>query len=636
MSSQQNTLTKTYVELSSLYKNPTRSFRGMAASNQDTRLDTELVERHKRLLSLFKKELNHEKWDEKARKPALYFKVLSLLYEVDDYRGVSPSVKDLILREHSVLIRQFDLSSKRRDSVAHRKGDFKDREERSLWKAKALCCVAAIESRRGNDQSNVLLGELNIIEEFIKKKLHQPEGNLPAWTTLAFVCAAQARIARQSEMYSYMRDRLQSVVQFLDERSEQIIERLAVLKPQKKHAKETEDEIEKLSNDLIFIRRKQTLSTSFNVGLAELQRGTLRFAAYACQAAQLEFRLHGQLFNRLFNELLMLSVKRGLVSRDDKDEFRKLKEELERDILPLLKPEGHAGNPKLYLYGLREKAVIQYRGGEYDEMLKTLDEMEERVSSSPQWTSRINNQRARAHWRRWAEGETVQGQLQTALDFSADAFHHASGLDKKIETYPDTKSLLVEIEGSSSNMLIDTLESLITYGDVQIGLRNFFEATKSAAAVIRLCKENNPRLSAMGHLVMAEAYSESGHSAEANQHLASAKILEKQIDHQYVADRIRAVEKLKSMKFLDLSSCTEGRYYDAERLLIVWCIEHWSNMNSVLNTANAIGISRTKLEGFLNGLTKDSPHHYLRRKLKDKPQRKRRKRHPKADNDDQV
>lgn len=632
MTSQQNTLTKTYLELSSLYKNPTRSFRGMAASNQDTELDRELVNKHKKLLYLFNQEFNQKRWSNRVGKPALYFKILSLLYEVDDYRGVSPSIKEIILKEHSALIKQFDTRSSGRDSVANRKAGFTDREERSLWKAKALCSVAAIESRRESDQSNVLLGELILIEEFLKKNLHRPEDGLPAWTTLAFVCAAQARIARQSEMYSDMRVRLLSVVHCLDERAKEIIKRMSFLESQKKPTKKIEGEIEKLADNLVFIRRKQTLSTSFNVGLAELQRGFLRFAAYACQAAQLEFRLHGQLFHRLFNELLMLSIKRAQISRDNRDEFLKLRNELDRDILPLLKPEGHAGNPKLYLYGLREKAVIQYRCGEYDEMLKTLDEMEGLVSSSAQWASRINNQRARAHWRRWAEQETMKDRpLHTALVFSAIAFRHASGLDKAIETYPDTKSLLTDIEGSGSNILIDTLESLITYGDVQIGLQNFFEAIKSAAAAIRLCQDNNPRLLAMGRLVMAEAYSESGHSAEANQHLASAKILEKQIEHQYVADRIRAVEQLKTMKFLDLSDCQSKEYYKAETLLIGWCIEHWSKVNSLNNAADSLGVSRSKIREFLKRLKKGSPYFYLRKKLKDNPQRKR---PPKADNID--
>jgi hypothetical protein len=627
MTSHRNNLTKLYYELSSLYKNPTRLLRGIAASNQDTGLDTELANKHKKLFHLF----NRQRWDEAVEKPGLYFKILSLLYEIDDYRGVSPSVEELILREHSALIEQFDTRSKRHNSGAHRKSDFKNQEVRSLWQAKTLCCVAVIESRRKSSQSNVLLDELSMLEEFIKKNLHRPEDSLPAWTTLAFVCAAQARVARQSQMYSYMREKLLSVVQCLDERAAQIIKRLSTLRQQKEQTKEAENEIEKLVDDLVFIRRKQTLSTSFNVGLAELQRGSLRFAAYACQAARLEFRLHGQLFHRLFNELIMLSIKKGQISRDNKDEFLKLKDELERDILPLLKPEGQAGNPKLYLYGLREKAVIQYYCGEYDEMLKTLEMMEKVGPSSPQWNSRINNQRARAHWRRWVEEEPKNHSLlQTALAYGEVAFHHASGLDKGIESYVDTKGLLAGIEGSRRKNLIDTLESLITYGDVQVGFKNLLEATKSAAAVIRLCKDNNPRLLTMGHLVMAEAHIQNGLFVEANQHLSSAKILEGQIDHEYVADRIRAVEKIESMrKFLDLSTCTRKQFDKAEDLLLGWFIEHWTDMSSANKVATDLGLSNPKIKKFLQRLelpqNRSSPYYYMRG-LKDKYQNKRRKR----------
>jgi hypothetical protein len=630
MTSQQNNLTKLYIELSSLYKNPTRFLGGMAASNQGSELDTELVNKHKKLLHLFEQ----ERWDERAGKPALYFKILSLLYEIDDYRGVSPAVEELILREHSALIEQFDTRSKQHNLGAHQKSDFNEREVRSLWKAKALCCVAVIESRRKGGQSKLLLGELSTLAEFIKKNLHRPEDSLPAWTTLAFVCAAQARIARQSQMYSYMREKLLNVVQCLDERAAEIIERLSTLRQQSKQTKEAANEIENLADDLVFIRRKQTLSTSFNVGLAELQRGSLRFAAYACQAAQLEFRLHGQLFHRLFNELLMLSIKRAQISRDNKEEFLKLKDELERDIIPLLKTEGRAGNPRLYLYALREKVVIQYYCGKYDDMLKTLETMEKVGPSKPQWNSRISNQRARAYWRRWVEAKPKnEGLLRTALDYSLAAFRHASGLDEEIECYTDARSLLAGIEGSGRKSLVDTMESLITYGDVQIGLKNLFEATKSAATVIKLCKDNNPRLLAMGHLVMAEAHIENGLFIEANQHLASAKILESQIDHEYVADRIKAVEKSESMhKFLDLSKCTAKQFDKAEDLLLGWFIEQWSDMSSVNKVATDLGLNRKKILNFVERLdlpeNRNSPYYYLR-DLKDKYQNKRRERRKK-------
>lgn len=626
MTSHQDNLTKTYFELSSLYKNPTRLLRGMAASNQDTKLEAELANKHQKLFELFKK----KKWHGQAETSALYFKTLSLLYEVDDYRGVAPSVEELILTEHTALIDQFDPRLKRRKGGASQKIDFNDPEVRSLWKGKVLCCVAIIESRRKSMHSNALLSDLNLLEEFIETNLHNLDDDLPAWTTLAFVRAAQARVARQSQMYSYMREKLLSVVKCLDERVAEIIEKLSALQAPAEKTKEAEADIEKLVDDLVFIRRKQTLSTSFNVGLAELQRGSLRVAAYACQAAQLEFRLHGHLFHRLFNELIMLSIKRAQTSREHKNEFYKLKDILERDILPLLKPKGHAGNPKLYLYGLRELAVIQYYCGDTDEMLTTLKDMGNNVrSSSTQWNTRISNLRARAHWRRWvltADHDKDTALLDNALADTEAAFQQASGLNDCIAGFIDTESLLTGIEGALRKNLPDTIESLITYADVQLGLHQPLEAIKSAAAVIELCEDDNPRLLAMGHLVMAEAHIETGLFIAANQHLAVAKTLERQIDHKYVEGRIRSIEKLESMReVLDLSDCKAKELIKAEDLLLGWFIQHRSDMSSINKVAEDLGVDRKKIRSYLTRLGRienlRSPYYHLI-KLKDKYQKK--------------
>lgn len=632
-----DSLTETYYRLSSLYKNPTRPLDGMAASNQDKELDTELARRHEELLRLFKR----KRWDGRAEKPAIYYKALSLLYEVDDYRGVTPAVEELILTEHPTLIEQFDARPPRRNSAGPQTLNFKERSVRTLWKAKVLCCVAAVESRRNRSRPSVLLHELTILENFIKRNLHipnrhEPKDDFPAWTTLAFVLAAQARVARRNQMYSVMREKLLGAVHCLDQRTAEIIEKVSDLRRRSESTKEVEDKIESLGDDLVFVRRKQTLSTSFNVGLAELQRGSLRFAAYACQAAQLEFRLHGQLFHRLFNELLMFSIKRAQLSRKNKPEFLKLQEQLESDILPLLKPEGRGGNPKLYLYGLREMAVIQHYRGEFDDMLDTLKRMEEAGPLSPYWNSRINNLRARGYWRLWTKLKDKR-LLQTALEYSEAAFQYASGssekvsgLSRKIGDYVDTESLLAGIVGSESRNLIDTLESLITYGDVQVGRKDTSEAIKSAAAVIELCKDNNPRLLAMGHLVMAEAHSKDRLFVEANQHLASAKILERQIEHQYVADRIKSIEQLGPMReVLDLSDCKSKEFGRAEDLLLGWFIEHRSHMNSVADVADELGFHRKKITDYLVRLSlpknENSPFRHLLA-LKDKHQNKRRKR----------
>lgn len=329
MSSNQELLSEAYRELSRLYKNPTRLLDGLATSNQDA----ELADDHKKLFDLFQR----EKWIGAEEKPALYYKVLSLLYEVDDYRGRSPSVEEIILKEYPVLTERFEVGQ---NLYGRQKADFRNSEARSLWKAKVLCCVAAIESRRKISPLNVLADELKDLEAFVEKNLHKPKENLPAWTTLAFVQSAQARVARKSQDYSYVQDKLRRVVQCLDERAAEIVEQWSALKRRAHKTSEEKEEIECLVDDLALIRQKQTLSSLFNVGLAALQRGFLRDADNACQAARLPFRLHGQYFHRLFNDLVILSIKRARISRENNIEFQDLKVYLKQDILPFLQPKG--------------------------------------------------------------------------------------------------------------------------------------------------------------------------------------------------------------------------------------------------------------------------------------------------------
>jgi len=600
MTSDLGGLTATYYKLSSLYKNPTRTLNGKAASNLDAQLGAE----HERLLAEF--EERQAVWSSLAQKPAIYFKVLALLYEIDDYRGVPSSVGDLILEEWESLrreVREQVGNGKKSDRAAPRPAvDFAAPDVRSLWKAKVLCGVAAVEIRRKRSRPHAMLDELNALEAFVEGKLHKLDAGLPSWTMLAFVRAAQARVARQNQAYDYVQERLLNVVQCLDERAAEIIGKLTALEQIVKKTKEQKNEIEALTDDLTFIRQKQTLSGLFNVGLANLQRGFLDSADYACKAARLQFRLHGQFFHRVYNELAILSIERARLSAEYRDELSALKNELELNILPLLKPEGGAGNPKLYLYGLREMAVLQFSCGETHEMLDTLEKMERVEPLSPQWDSRINILRARycyLHWKHEEEGAGDHSLLREALKYSEAAFGDATGLPDGIEVQRDTKKLLAGINSSANKSLLDTVESLITYGTVQLFLGNSREAIKSANAAVELSALDNPRLLAMSYLVLAEAYVQKRLYIEAQRHLMSAKTLESQIDHKYVEDRRRAVEDLMP-QYLDLSG-SENLDHAAD-LLLYWFIDRRSSKANVNKVADDIGKDRKTVKSYLEKL----------------------------------
>jgi tetratricopeptide (TPR) repeat protein len=599
---------ETYASLLSLYKNPTGPPGRAAASDRDK----ELAARRSRLLGLFLEEEKKGSW---AEKPALYFKILALLYEVDDYCGLTPFVESIILNEPSSRIGHFEAELKCYDSAdqrAARAAGITNLESRSLWKAKVLCCVAAIEARRKVSHSKDLLTELNALEGFVKKRLHRPPAR-PAWTTLAFVRAAQARVARQGD-FSYVRGRLLSVIECLDERAEEIIKQLDG--PPESGQSATKRE---LMDDLVLIRQKHTLAVLFNVGLANLQRGFLRTANFACQAARFEFRLTGHSFHRLFNDLLLISIKRGrLPRREKKKELEALIGQLEKIIREKLNPESGVSNPKLYLYALRDLAAIQIDCGEFEEAQKTLVKMKDIRSLGRQWASRINVLNARALYRQWDNTPKElrdEGPLRTALSRSEEAFDSATGLKGGIRKYKEAGKLLAAIRGSESENLIDTVESLVTYGTVQLFLSNPDAAMISAGAVIELCKDDNPRLLAMGHLVAAEAHLQDEFILAAREHLASARKLESRIDHVYVRERRVAVERSMS-RTLEFGACES--FKEAEKQLLGWYILRYSSVKSVNKVASEIGVHPRTLKKYLKNLEDTSPYSDLKKLLRRK------------------
>ena len=626
-----HSLTNTYSRLSSLYKNPTRNLRGAAASDQDA----VLVRKHAELLEQFRK----NEWPQHSEKPSIYFKVLALLYEVDDYRGRTPAVERIILAEPTASVEHFKTLGSN-DAVTPREIDFTDPSVRSLWKAKVRCCVAAIESRRKNSHSDALLHDLNVLEEFIMEKLHQQD--LPAWTTLAFVHMAQARIARQGKDFPYVQKKLVSVVECLYERAAEIIdktrdqvENLSELQQQGEDTSQRENEIRELEDDLVFIRQKQTLAIPFNLGLANLQRGLLDSADRACQAARFQFRLHGQACHALSNELLMIAINRARTSSQQRNYLLQLEAKLKEKILRKLEPNEVLGNPKLYVYGMRELAVIQHVCGKFAEMRATLRKMEG-LPLGPQWKSRINLLRARALYGSWRAkpGEIKDKRdkdLREAVNHCDEAFKHATGGKEPIASHLDVPSLLAFIERAGNRNLIDTMESLITYGTAQLVLKTYFdaiqdedrsaeavqEAKKSAEAVKELSKHDNPRLHAMAHLVLADAYRESKFLVEARQHLEIAKTLEGRIQHEYVKDRRKAIED-KIQMTLTLYLNDYNHISQAEDVLLGWYIGNCADKSSINKIHQQLNVTRPRIKDYIVRQGPSSPYHHLLPPLKQK------------------
>lgn len=635
MTSLLKTLTATYYKFSSLYKNPTRCLRGMAASDQDAKL----AGQHAEMLAMFEK----FKWGARAEKDALYFKILALLYEVDSYRGrTTLSIERAILRAPTASVEHFNT---RRETNDWHAADFSQRKVRTLWKAKVVCCVAAVESQRKISDSGALLRELNVLEEFVYQELHRPDEALPAWTTLAFVRAAQTRVARQGEGYSYVRDKLLSVAKCLDERAAEIIEklpklteRLTTLRQLDKKTKQSESKREELQNtirgledDLVLIRQKHTLIL-LSFGLDNLQRGFLDSANNACQTARFLFHLHGHTYHRLFNELLMIAIKRARTSRELKNDLLALERELIREILPRLEPKGDLGNSKLYVYGLRELAVIQHACGKSAEMQTTLRRMERIKQLGPQWKSRISLLYARAFYGVWQQvaGDTKNKKpdlLLAAVNQTEMAFKHATGGTKEgIGSHGDAQSLIDYIKVMGSRNLIDTTESLITYGTVQLFLKGYFdavrnrvessravtEALKAAQAVIKLSGDDNdnPRLLAMGYLVAADAHRELNLIVEARQQLETAKTLEASIQHEYVKDRRKAIEeKIPTTLTLYREEC--GNVDQAAERVFGWYIGNCEDKSSIYKIAEQLQIGRGRVRAYIEKQGPSSPYYHL-------------------------
>jgi hypothetical protein len=252
-------------------------------------------------------------------------------------------------------------------------------------------------------------------------------------------------------------------------------------------------------------------------------------------------------------------------------------------------------------------AVIQLHCDEFEEAQHTLALMENVESLARQWRSRICVLRARAIYRRWRRSPQEAGgeaPLLLALAHSEDAFEQATGLKGGVSTYRDAKSLLKSIRDADREDLDDTMESLITYGTVQLFLGNPDAAVTSGEAVIALAGNDNPRLRAMGHLVLAEAFLQDDFTLKAGEHLAAAKGLESQIDHKYVADRRMAVEKEMSRKLVFTGGKT---FKEAKEHLLGWHILHHSSRVSIKQIDQEIKAGRGKITSYLRELDESSP-----------------------------
>jgi hypothetical protein len=374
--------------------------------------------------------------------------------------------------------------------------------------------------------------------------------------------------------------------------------------------------VRELEDDMVFTRRKRTLADSFSVGLDDLQRGFLGKASLACQTARFELRLHGQVYHRLFNELLLISIRRAHAHTDNQKEFMFLETELADKVIPLLEPKGVVRNPKLYLYGLRELAVVQYARGQFAEMRATLRKME-KVSPGPQWKSRINLLYSRASYKAWQLAKVDLKKrrpdaLLDALSYSDWAFKHATGGKESIGGHTDRKSLVKYVEGMGSRNLIDTVESLVTYGTVQVFLIEYLgavaqaakrdgafdEAIKSGSAVIELSGQDNPRLQAMGHLILTDAYRAYHLMVEASRHLELAKILEARIEHKYVEDRRKFIEAKIQMSFILHSNDFES-VNDAMAVLFEWLIKGCTDRSSIPHIADQLGVGKARVKRYI-------------------------------------
>ena len=288
-----------------------------------------------------------------------------------------------------------------------------------------------------------------------------------------------------------------------------------------------------------------------------------------------------------------------------------------------LDPEGGAGNPKLYLYALRELAAIHIDCNELDEAKQALAKMNGVEQLGDQWRSRIGVLAARALYRCWRntpEEARDEGQLREALSHSEAAFDTATGLKGGISRkYKDAESLLAAIHGSENENVIDTVESLLTYGTVRLFMKEPHAAMVSADAVIELCQDDNPRLLAMGHLVAAEAHIQNEFTIAARDHLEKAKELETRIDHKYVGDRRRAVEILMS-KNLEFGGC--NGFKEAKEQLLWWYIRRYSTMKSLHKVAEEIDVDDRWLKTQLKKLKESSPYYDLRKLLREEDSEK--------------
>jgi tetratricopeptide (TPR) repeat protein len=492
-----------YKALSALYKNPTKRSGGYEATDADTPL-RELLEQLYCTFELARKTIRQSD-------NALYCKVLSLLFEVEDYLGNQPRVAKFVLDEYENIRRII-----KRKEV--KESETVDRHIRSLWKARIRCSLAALEIRRRQKGLRLIEEELNELESFCRASgLHRPE--LPAWTTLSLISVNYAKIAREQHNYELAKAKFNEATEYLYFRLCEILNDIALLRQRinssPDEALKCKEELETLNDDLVFIKQKQTLASLFNLGLTSLQRGHLKRALHSCTAARLEFKLHGHYFHQLFNELLLLSIERGLTSPSQQEKFVAIEKKLQ-ELVPLFQPiRRGTGHPKFYRYVLYELSIVQYYCNKMTDAERTLQIIEKLVDINDKWKSRIALVRSHIKRQQWKEKKQAK-LLDESFQWASHAIEYANR------------------GGATEN----EADAWLAKGRVYVYRHELTEARESAETALTLLNDiDNPKLKAMAYLVLARVCLVQYNWEQADMWLSKVNQLKPQVDHSYVIDK---------------------------------------------------------------------------------------------------
>lgn len=498
---------------------------------------------------------------EGVREEPSYYKARTLLYELNDSFSVDAEISDWTFGDGQLAYAQLQrLSNKwylqREPTIV----------ERRLVKEKVLFCACYGHLQKRHNEPTQARNTFEWLLTFTTKKLKTVQ--MPSYGTRANLSYHLGSVYRTLEKHVLSEAMYTQALRFYHDRT--------TTRP--------EDDLD----DLYFTTRRIAMCIGLGFGWLHLTRGNLERADHALITARAFLARSPDPIVSSFIELLYGSMRRCKDGYDQKNAITSLNRA--REAFENRHPRYHA-------YACLELALSLTLTRDYDGALALLDTAEEYAQeqqSEFKWLINIHIRRSRIR-RRLRDFQQALTEAKTAIEMAERGETILPRADAYIAHGEARFYSTEEGERSSTTGYIKARE------DFEAALKlvteeNYFETQTTL----------NPKIASVCELRIAQCYAREGNQIEAQGHFEKWKKWEPTVEHQWVRELAKVVERdIEELKdFFSISARDQSQWnYDQQLIrLRKWLYTHAMTRanNNQTKAAKLVGVSPA---GFSNWLS---------------------------------